>query len=209
MIRTARLVLRRAVWEDLEAVHRVMSDPRAMRYWSRPEHETLEETRHWLGFLVDQAPDSRDWLVEKDGEVIGKAGAWQLPEVGFILHPDHWGQGGRDRGSGGGVPCPAGADRRSRSAQCGVLAASGPAGLSRNAPGRADAFVARRVVRQHLPGTPPRGLSPSAQVRRGPGRAGVIACPWGDSCESGRQLDLGRASAQAATPASTMRARGV
>lgn len=93
MIRTARLVLRRAVWEDLEAVHRVMSDPRAMRYWSRPEHETLEETRHWLGFLVDQAPDSRDWLVEKDGEVIGKAGAWQLPEVGFILHPDHWGQG--------------------------------------------------------------------------------------------------------------------
>jgi RimJ/RimL family protein N-acetyltransferase len=93
MIRTARLVLRQATWDDLEAVHRVMSDPRAMRYWSRPEHETLDETRHWLGFLVDQAPDSRDFLVEKDGEVIGKAGAWQLPEVGFILHPDHWGQG--------------------------------------------------------------------------------------------------------------------
>lgn len=92
-LRTARLVLRQAVWADLEAVHRFMSDPRAMRYWSRPEHETLEETRHWLGFLVDQAPDGRDWLVEKDGAVIGKAGAWALPEVGFILHPDHWGQG--------------------------------------------------------------------------------------------------------------------
>ena len=92
-LRTARLVLRQAVWEDLDAVHRIMSDPCAMRYWSRPEHETLEETRHWLGFLVDQAPDSRDWLVERDGQVIGKAGAWQLPEVGFILHPDHWGQG--------------------------------------------------------------------------------------------------------------------
>lgn len=92
-LRTARLVLRQAVWADLEAVHRFMSDPRAMRYWSRPEHETLEETRHWLGFLVDQAPDSRDWLIEKDGAVIGKAGAWALPEVGFILHPDHWGQG--------------------------------------------------------------------------------------------------------------------
>lgn len=92
-LRTARLVLRQAVWEDLDAVHRVMSDPRAMRYWSRPEHETLEETRHWLGFLVDQAEDSRDWLVERDGVVIGKAGAWAVPEVGFILHPDHWGQG--------------------------------------------------------------------------------------------------------------------
>ena len=92
-LRTARLVLRQARWEDLEAVHRLMSDPRAMRYWSRPEHETLEETRHWMGFLVDQAEDSRDWLVEKDGVVIGKAGAWAVPEVGFILHPDHWGQG--------------------------------------------------------------------------------------------------------------------
>jgi RimJ/RimL family protein N-acetyltransferase len=92
-LRTERLVLRQARWDDLDAVHRVLSDPRAMRYWSRPEHETPEETRHWLGFLVDQAEDSRDWLIEKDGEVIGKAGAWALPEVGFILHPDHWGQG--------------------------------------------------------------------------------------------------------------------
>ena len=93
MIRTERLVLRRATWDDLEAVHLLMSDPRAMRYWSRPEHETLEETRHWLRFLVEPAADSRDFLIEKEGEVIGKAGAWQLPEVGFLLHPDHWGKG--------------------------------------------------------------------------------------------------------------------
>ena len=92
-IRTERLILRRAVWGDLAAVHRVMSDPRAMRYWSRPEHQTLEETKAWLSFLVDPGPDSRDFVIEKDGEVIGKAGAWQVPEVGFILHPDHWGQG--------------------------------------------------------------------------------------------------------------------
>lgn len=93
MIRTDRLVLRRARWEDLPAVHRLFSDPRAMRYWSRPEHETLDETRHWLRFLVEPEADSLDFLVEKDGAVIGKAGAWKLPEVGFLLHPDHWGQG--------------------------------------------------------------------------------------------------------------------
>lgn len=93
MIRTERLLLRRATWDDLAAVHRLFSDPRVMRYWSRPEHETLEETRHWLRFLVEPAADSLDLLVEKDGAVIGKAGAWQLPEVGFLLHPDHWGKG--------------------------------------------------------------------------------------------------------------------
>jgi RimJ/RimL family protein N-acetyltransferase len=25
--------------------------------------------------------------------VIGKAGCWRLGEIGFILHPDHWGKG--------------------------------------------------------------------------------------------------------------------
>lgn len=93
MIRTARLTLRRATWGDLDAMHRVFSHPAAMRYWSRPEHETVEETRRWMSDLVDPGPDSVDFVVEYDGEVIGKAGAWQLPEVGFILHPDHWGKG--------------------------------------------------------------------------------------------------------------------
>lgn len=92
-LRTGRLVLRQATWDDLPAVHRLFSDPAVMRYWSRPEHETLEETKAWLGFLVDQSGDSRDWLIERDGEVIGKAGAWKLPEVGFLLARDHWGQG--------------------------------------------------------------------------------------------------------------------
>lgn len=93
MIRTARLILRRATWDDLDAMHRVFSNPAAMRYWSRPEHETVEETRRWLRDLVEPTPDSVDFVVERDGAVIGKAGAWKLPEVGFILHPDHWGQG--------------------------------------------------------------------------------------------------------------------
>ena len=93
MITTARLVLRRAVWGDLAAVPGIMSDPRAMRYWSRPEHETVEETREWLRYMVEPPEDSVDFLIERDGVVIGKAGAWRLPEVGFLLHPDHWGQG--------------------------------------------------------------------------------------------------------------------
>jgi [ribosomal protein S5]-alanine N-acetyltransferase len=93
MITTDRLTLRRARWEDLEAVHRLFSHPQVMRYWSRPEHETLEETRDWLADMVEPAPDSDDFLIEHRGEVIGKAGAWSLPEIGYLLHPDHWGKG--------------------------------------------------------------------------------------------------------------------
>lgn len=92
-IRTARLILRRAVWADLEDMHRVFTSPSAMRYWSRPEHETVAETRDWMTYLVDPTPDSVDFAIEHQGRAIGKAGAWKLPEVGYILHPDHWGKG--------------------------------------------------------------------------------------------------------------------
>ncbi len=65
-----------------------------MRYWSTPEHETLEQSALWLrGMMRAPRGRSRDYVIEKDGRVIGKAGAWRLPEVGFILHPDHWRQG--------------------------------------------------------------------------------------------------------------------
>ena len=49
--------------------------------------------RTWLRHPVEPASDSLDFAIERDGEVIGKAGAWRLPEVGYVLHPDHWGKG--------------------------------------------------------------------------------------------------------------------
>jgi RimJ/RimL family protein N-acetyltransferase len=93
MIRTDRLILRRARMTDLEDVHAMLSHPAAMRYWSTPEHETLEESRAWLEGMVAGSPGEDDFLVEHQGRVIGKAGAWKLPEVGFLLHPDYWRQG--------------------------------------------------------------------------------------------------------------------
>ena len=93
-ILTERLLMRRARPTDLDDVHAILSDPRAMRYWSRPEHETIEETRRFLEFLCGcPGNGGDDWAIELDGRVIGKAGSWAPPEVGFILHPDHWGAG--------------------------------------------------------------------------------------------------------------------
>jgi len=91
---TARLRLRRAAPGDLEAMHEVLSNRAAMRFWSTAPHRDLAQTRAWLAAMIaDGPPLSDDFVIEHQGRVIGKAGAWRVPEIGFILHPDYWGQG--------------------------------------------------------------------------------------------------------------------
>jgi RimJ/RimL family protein N-acetyltransferase len=92
-IRTARLILRSARPDDLEAMHAVLSDPRATLWWSTPPHETLEQTAAWLEGMIANGPDHPDFVIELDGRVVGKAGFWRLPDIGYILHPDVWGRG--------------------------------------------------------------------------------------------------------------------
>lgn len=93
-LRTARLVLRRAQESDLADLHRVLSDPAAMRYWSTLPHADLATTKAWLERLLAVDPaGSVEFVVVHEGRVIGTAGGGTLPEVGYILHPDHWGKG--------------------------------------------------------------------------------------------------------------------
>ncbi|WP_454759172.1 GNAT family N-acetyltransferase [Caulobacter segnis] len=93
-LRTERLFLRPAREDDLPAIHAILSDPRATRYWSTPPHATLEQSRDWLaGMIAIDPAEGEDFVVEHDGAVIGKAGFYRFPEVGFIFHPDHWGRG--------------------------------------------------------------------------------------------------------------------
>lgn len=88
---TPRLKLRRARAEDLHDLHAVLSHPAAMRYWSTRPHENLEQTRAWLADMM--AATGEDFVVEHEGRVIGKAGCYALPSIGYILHPDAWGRG--------------------------------------------------------------------------------------------------------------------
>lgn len=91
---TERLVLRRARADDLMAIHAVLSDASAMRYWSTPPHTDLDQTRNWLSNMIDASPDiSDDYVIEYKGVVIGKAGCYRIPDIGYILYPDHWGRG--------------------------------------------------------------------------------------------------------------------
>ena len=93
-IRTERLLLRSPLPSDLEPMHRILSDPAAMRYWSSLPHSSLDDTRAWLDAMIAApASESCDFIIDLDGEPIGKAGCHRLPEIGYILHPDHWGRG--------------------------------------------------------------------------------------------------------------------
>ncbi len=93
-ITTPRLTLRYARSEDLAAMHAVLSDTRAMEWWSTPPHDAMEQTRVWLDSMIaGNAEGADDFVIERDGQVIGKAGFFRLPDVGYILHPDHWGLG--------------------------------------------------------------------------------------------------------------------
>ena len=93
-LRTDRLVLRRARADDIEAMHAVLSDEQAMHYWSTGPHADLADTERWLDSMITSPREiSDDFVVTLDGEVIGKMGAWRLPEFGFILRSDHWGRG--------------------------------------------------------------------------------------------------------------------
>jgi RimJ/RimL family protein N-acetyltransferase len=94
VLRTPRLLLRRAKSSDLEDLHAVLSDDEAMRFWSTPPHRSLETTRQWLEGMMASSPEVRDdFVIELAGVVVGKVGFYRLPEIGFIIRRDLWGQG--------------------------------------------------------------------------------------------------------------------
>lgn len=89
-IATQRLRLRPAVAADLAAVHAILSDARATAYWSTLPHQTVEQSRAWLGSMIDiPADQGEDFVVEHEGRVIGKAGLYRFPEIGSSFIPMH------------------------------------------------------------------------------------------------------------------------
>ncbi len=93
-LRTKRLLLRRAKETDTSDLHAVFSDPRAMRYWSELPYtdpaQTLEFIRG-MQAIHDRSP--LEFMVEHEGRAIGKTGIFDGEEIGYIFHPDTWGQG--------------------------------------------------------------------------------------------------------------------
>ena len=91
---TERLRMRRAGMSDLGAIHGLLSDPRNMRYWSSLAHDSLAQSEAWLQSMVEADPAlSDDFVIEREGKVIGKLGCWALPEVGFMVAFEETGRG--------------------------------------------------------------------------------------------------------------------
>lgn len=94
MITTERLILRRARADDLDAMHAIFSRSDAMAYWDTLPHQDLATTEQFLDQMINADPSTNDdFVVEHQGQLIGKAGFWRKPEIGYIFHPDHWGKG--------------------------------------------------------------------------------------------------------------------
>src|SRR5512134_1980307 len=94
-LRTARMTLRRPRMEDSAAMHAILSDPTAMRYWSTLPHRELAESEAWVAATIRaiESGECDDFFVERDGQLIGKAGLWNGDEIGFLFSPTVWGQG--------------------------------------------------------------------------------------------------------------------
>lgn len=95
ILRTQRLVLRRPRSDDVAAMHAILRDPLAMRYWSTLPHAEVAETEAWVAKTIDaiNAGECDDFFVEQDGLLIGKAGLWNRNEIGFLFSPAVWGKG--------------------------------------------------------------------------------------------------------------------
>jgi RimJ/RimL family protein N-acetyltransferase len=93
-MRTDRLLLRPATFDDVPYFYSILSNAKAMAFWSTPPHKEIAETRSWFASMIDICPsEGEDFVIELHGRVIGKAGLYRFPEIGFILHPDAWGKG--------------------------------------------------------------------------------------------------------------------
>jgi RimJ/RimL family protein N-acetyltransferase len=94
-ITTARLTLRPFVPEDAPAMHAILSDPDAMRFWSTLPHTEMAQTERWVASTIDAAAegDADDFVVVHEGRVVGKAGLWKGNELGMLFALNVWGTG--------------------------------------------------------------------------------------------------------------------
>ncbi len=94
-IETERLVLRRITAADVPALFAIMRDAETMRYWSTLPHATPDVTARFVDETVAAvaAGTADDFAITQNGAVIGKAGLWQVCELGVLLARSHWGRG--------------------------------------------------------------------------------------------------------------------
>jgi len=98
-----RVRLRQLGEPDLNDLHAVFSDRKAMRYWSTPAFVDLDETRAYLA-SIDRGRKHGDllqWGIElvDEARIIGTTTLFSInteqhrAEIGYVLNSDYWGKG--------------------------------------------------------------------------------------------------------------------
>lgn len=99
-IETRRLTLRRLRYEDAEEIfYAYASKPEATKYLSWPTHESVDETRDYLRYAIDNWNFGIDYSYTmrlKNGVLIGSVGVINdngKVQLGYVLSPVHWNYG--------------------------------------------------------------------------------------------------------------------
>ena len=102
-LQTPRLILRRFVMDDADAIyHGWATDERCIRYISQTAHKDIEDTLMRLSFWIDEYEDGAlNWAIEckEDGQLIGNIKTEKLEkqnaycELGYCLNFDRHGKG--------------------------------------------------------------------------------------------------------------------
>lgn len=100
---TPRLVLRPLSDNDVHALFAVWSDPEAMRYFSFPAMQCLDQAKERVERALKRSADGEDLIFAvtspTTGDVIGDCALFRpdapnrRAEIGFSLQRQHWGRG--------------------------------------------------------------------------------------------------------------------
>jgi ribosomal-protein-alanine N-acetyltransferase len=101
-IETARLLLSRPEWSDVDAIfQRYASDPDVTRFLGWPRHRSIADTQAFLGFSVEEwkRRPAGPYLIRLrgNGQLLGGTGFGFETEdqavTGYVLAKDAWGKG--------------------------------------------------------------------------------------------------------------------
>jgi ribosomal-protein-alanine N-acetyltransferase len=100
-LETDRLLLRRLEADDLEDVFAYASDPEVAKHTSWPAHETLQDSREFLNYVLELYKNGEvaPWGVVLEGKVVCTCGflEWNRhssrAEIGYALSSRYWGRG--------------------------------------------------------------------------------------------------------------------
>lgn len=103
VLHTPRLTLREMTAGDAQALFDMRSDERTMRYIGRPLQKDVSEAVELIEKIRSSfaANESVAWGISFRGQpkLLGNISFWKMDkanhrtEIGYMLHPDYWGQG--------------------------------------------------------------------------------------------------------------------